>query len=598
MKKSLLHITYFMASLVLGNMLSAQTTGTFIVTDKTNRMASCADTSITLADIFRETGIRDLHDPNDDVSKYQIKRLHGSVITEDIITDLKYSDHSLVYIEKKDTPFNGHNGLVIHLDLIQAPTRLFKKDTLKYTIEKGAKVSYTQDFFANFEYWSSGKDTEELPERMFFIDEANNVPVTAVGSHWTVGKGNYKIKVKVAVCDANDLMWDSISVIVTETPCSFVELRNLPGACRDQVLDLTSYMYVDGAPATATQLADLTFLDRSNVFNPAGGAAVNPTALDLSTMYNTTDRFPNIEIAYQPNVALGVCANTAYRFGLKVPSNFISTNVVFLRDNAGALRTYQIDGDYYGFNNSFKKDIFQKLFIAPYQVMQGTTFTFYPEGSFSNPVVGPTLSPGAYKAVAKHPDCASDSSVFSVTIKNNDFDIIWKSAQNIGNGYYTFTADEYPDADYGWMVWGGSIVAGLGTREITVYFSQEMSPAISARCYITLSGARMAGESAYLAAAVYVNVQEGKSLDALITGVDTETIALQGASIYPNPASESFAISGSGTYDLKVYDSMGRLVLQNTTYEAHIPIQVSSKGIHVVHINSNGRRQVLKVTVQ
>lgn len=605
MKKQFLLALPSLAAYLVGNILFAQTTGTFIVADKGNRAYSCVDSLLHMTSIYNMVGLKDLNDPNDNPSNYRILKLQGSVITNDEITEpFAFSAYSQIYVEKKNTTFNGHNGLVIYTGLLQRPSTFFKNDTLKpYTVEKGATVSFSQDFFNNFEYWESGYDTETLQNRIIFVDEQNHIS-EPIGSHWVVGKGTYKVKVKAAVCGPNDLMWDSVYVIVKETPCLRLDIKDLPSVCSDDVIDITPYIQLDGGFASVSQLAEMSFKDKSNI-NPAANGVLDPHAINIGQMLNKTDKSPALEISYQPNVAqgAGVCAAYFYRFAHRVPTKYIMTNLVFLKDNSNRMVYYEIDGEYFGFNNSFNKQFFRTMFLDYYNVFSGTLLNFYSESQPKTEVVGSVLSPGNYTIKATNPNCEADTSTFKVTIKNRDFDITWKSATAIGKGYFTFTAPDYPNATYSWFAYGGSVVSGLGTKEIVVYYSESASPAVTVSCEITLPAspnARLEEGEVKEKSSLYLDVKAVKTIDQLLVlnTPQEQTLATSSSSVYPNPGRGSFTISGTGTYDLKVYNSLGQLVHQETSYEANSALILDTKGMHFVYLIQNENRQILKVMVQ
>jgi len=596
MKKHLL-TAFYLVFILCGNLL-AQTTGPYIVTNNVNRMNSCEDSLITLEDIYLRTGITDLNDPADHAGNYRMLALNGSVITETVIqSPIKYSDYETIYIEKTNTPFNGHNGVVIYFDLIEKPASLFIKDTLKFTVEKGAKVSYTKDFFDNYIHWSSGMDTVDLPDRFYFIDESTNNQQTMNSSHWSLGKGKYKIKMSVAVCRPGDLMWDSVSVIVDETPCHHIEIKNQPSVCFEEVFDITPYVFIDGNVATAAQLEDMTFWDRSNVFNQSSGQSLDPASMNMGDMLNQTDHYPNMEVAYQPNTDLGVCTNYFYKTSTKVPAKFINTDILFVKDNAGVNQIFQIDGDYYGFDNSFNTDILNKLYLDYFDVLDGTEFKFYADYATSKvEETSATLSAGQYTAVAVNPSCAYDSTFFDITIKNRDFDIIWQSAKAYGKGYYTFTAPTYSGATYAWFIWGGSIISGGTTEQVLVYFSENASPAVTLSCKITLPNTRIANGGT-LSSAIYFDNQNETNLEETII-TNTLNSTRTESSAFPNPTSSDFAISGNGQYNLKIYNALGELVHINDSYTANTPMSITNKGIHIIHLTQNGKTQFVKIVVQ
>lgn len=336
MKKQVLII---LSALFLSSGLSAQTTDTYIVADNPARVSSCVDSLITLADIMRIAGIHDLNDPNDDISMYKMFRLEGSVITTDELTSIHYSDYPAVFIKKMNATVPHHGGIQIFTNLIVPPTALFTVDTLKYTVEKGATVNFTPDFFAKFNFFTSGNDLTDLYQRILITDQSvgTEVPIGTNTTWSIVGKGKYKIRVQVAVCNPTNLYYDSIYVIVNETPCLKLEVKNMPSVCRDEVIDITPYVYLDGQVATAMDLSQMTFTDKSVFGNP--GVTFDPTAMDVSEMIDKTSRYPQFQIAYQPNVTLGVCTNYSYMPTLKVPTKLLTTDIILTKNNYGNTST-------------------------------------------------------------------------------------------------------------------------------------------------------------------------------------------------------------------------------------------------------------------
>jgi len=596
MKKKLL--LPFLCIFFLSATVFAQTTGTYVVADNGTYMSSCSDTLITLADIFEKTGIRDLNDPNDNVSMYKMFRLAGSVITEDELTSIKYSDHSAVFIQKMNATHFHNSGVQIFLYLTIPPTSLFTADTLNYTVEKGATVNYSVDFFSKFLFFGSGKDVTDLNHRILFTNQTSGSTETPISSlpNWSVvGKGNYKIRVQVAVCTASDYYYDSIYVIVKESPCLKVEIKDMPPVCHDEVIDITPYVYVDGHAATLTELEEITFINTSLAASPVN---FDPTALDMSEMIDKISRFPQFQMKYQHNVDLGVCTNSGYVPALKVPAEIGASNVVITKNNYGALVTYTVDGDYYGFNNIFEKDVFKKLYLDNFNVHAGSTFDFYSEATLETPVTGNNLTPGTYHIVATNPDCSNDSARFTVNIKNKDFEIVWRSAPALGKGFYTFTAPVTAGASYAWFVWGGSIISGINSNEVTVYYSENAAPSVLVSCTITLAAARIAGEGGSEKSAVYLTSNANNEKTEITPGVTTSvfsSVSKSSLTAYPNPAAETFALSGSGIYDIKIYNAVGQLIFANTSYEASTPIYLENKGLLVVHATQKGVSQVVKV---
>ncbi len=601
MKKQVLII---LSAVFLSAGLNAQTTDTYVVADNPARVSSCVDSLITLADIMRIAEIHDLNDPNDDVSMYKMFRLEGSVITTDELTSIHYSDYPAVFIKKMNATVPHHGGIQIFTNLIVPPTYLFTADTLKYTVEKGATVNFTPDFFAKFNFFSSGNDLTDLNHRILITDQSvgTEAPIGTNTSWSIVGKGKYKIKVQVAVCNPTDLYYDSIYVIVNETPCLKMEIKNMPSVCRDEIVDITPYVYLDGQVATATDLSQMTFTNKSLFGGP--GVTFDPTAMDLSEMIDKTSRYPQFQIAYQPNVTLGVCTNYSYMPTLKVPTKLLTTDVILTKNNYGNTVNYTVDGDYFGFNDQFTKDVFKKLYLDNFNAVHGgTVFDIYSDAAHTSLVTGNYLTPGTYYIVATNPDCSDDSSTFTVNVKNKDFDIVWQSAPAIGKGYYTFTAPAYSGATYAWFAWGGSMISGNTTNQLTVYYSETAAPSVLVTCTITLANAtsRTTIDGSTLQSGAYITGNGSSDKVEITPGITTAVVpnAAKSALIaYPNPATETFALSGSGIYDVKMYNTLGQLVYTNSSYKAETPISVSTKGMHVAYITQNGISQVVKIVVE
>lgn len=599
MKKPLLTI---FSILFLTTVLTAQTTETHVVADNPASVASCVDSTITLAEIMEIAAIHDLNDPNDNVSMYKMFRLEGSVITTDELTSVRYSDYPSVFIKKMNATNPHKGGISIFTRVIIPPTHLFTVDTLKYTVEKNATIAFTTDFFSKFVFFNSGKDATDLTQRILFTNESNGpgtgTEAPSTNSDWIVGKGKYKIRVQVAVCNPSDYYYDSIYIIVNETPCLKIEVKDMPSVCRDEVIDITPYIYVDGNLASPTQLSQMTFINTS-----LGGSPVNfdPTAMDMSEMIDKISRFPQFQMKYQPNVDLGICANSGYVPALKVPTEIGNSNLVITKNNYGGITTYTVDGDYYGFNDIFAKDVFKKLYLDNFNIHAGTTFDFYSDATLETPVTGDNLMPGTYQIVATNPDCSNDSTQFTVNVKNKDFDIVWQSAPAIGKGYYTFTAPITPGATYAWFVWGGSIISGNTTNQVTVYFSETAAPSVLVSCTITLPNLRTTSDDSSLKSAVYITSNESGEKTEITPELTTSiisTVPKSSLTAYPNPATETFALSGTGTYDVKIYNAVGQLVFANTAYTATTPITVLNKGMHVVYATQNGIAQVVKVIIE
>ncbi|WP_028980414.1 T9SS type A sorting domain-containing protein [Sporocytophaga myxococcoides] len=599
MKKYLLT---FISVILLSASLRAQTTDTYVVADKPVGLSSCVDSVITLADIFEMAGIRDLNDPNDNVSMYKMFRLHGSVITTDELTSIHYSDYPSVFVKKMNATNSHHGGVQVFLYLITPPTSMFSVDTLKYTVEKGATVNFTPDFFEKFTFFSSGKDLTSLNKRILFTDQSigTEAPIDTNYTWSIVGKGKYKIRVQVAVCDPTDLYYDSIYVVVNESPCLKLEIKNMPSLCRDEIIDITPYVYLDGHLATSADLSQMTFLNKSLLGGT--GESFDPTAMDVTQMVDKVSRFPMFHIAYQPNVALGMCTNYSYMPTLKVPTKLITTDLILTKNNYGATVNYTLDGDYYAFNDMFSKDVLKKLYIDNFtSVHDGTTFDYFSDAALTVLAPGNNLAPGTYYIAATNPDCSEDSTLFKINVKNKDFDLIWQSAPAIGKGYYTFNAPVYSGATYAWFAWGGSMISGNNTNQLTVYFSETAAPSVTVSCTITLPAVRTTINGNALSSAVYITSDENGNKEEIKSDITTPVVSsVSGSSLkaYPNPSSETFALSGSGSYDVKIYNSVGQLVFTNASYKADTPITVLNKGLHVVHATQNGISQKVKVIVE
>jgi len=398
-------------------------------------------------------------------------------------------------------------------------------------------------------------------------------------------------------------MVDSIFIKITESPCHNISIREIPGLCLDGVFDLTPYLYVDGVLATPSQIADMTFTDKSYLPNQSLGGNFNPSTMDVSSMYVAGTNYPAIDITYAPNVALApttVCQKYSHLFNTRIPTKFYITNLILVNDDYGNSRNYTIDGTYYSFNNVFHKNVLNKLYIDNFNFFSGTVLDVYTDNTLTNLVSSPDLTPGDYYVKATNPACSNDQSVFNIHVQERDYDINWQSAPALGTGYYTFSAPSYANATYGWFVWGGNIVSGLNTNQITVYFSQNAAPSITVSCTITLPTIRT-NTSNVLNSAVYLTPDGGGSLEEIPQGVTTgvsSASTMENATIFPNPSEGSFVISGNGVYEVKVYNTMGEQVYENSSYAANSPLNVNSKGVHFVQLAQNGKRMMLKVVIQ
>ena len=580
--------------------ISAQTTGTFIVADKGNSMYSCEDTLITFEQIFNKTGIRDLNDANDNISKYKMFRLDGIIVTNDEITaPFKYSTYDRVHIQKTGADPILNSAVVIDFSIITPPTSLFAVDTLNYIVDKGEKVNFANDFFTNVKFWSSGNNILDLNHRLTFTDLSTGIQTPMTEDFESiVGKGKYKIRQQVSVCSPYDYYYDSMYVIVEESPCHSIAIKNVPSVCREDIIDIRPYVFVDGIAATPAQLEDMIYWNRSNIFDQESGLPMNPASMDMKDMFNKTDLFPYVEMGYQPNIDMNICENYFYTFNLKVPSKIPKTESVFAKTNYDEEEIFKITGTYYGFNNQFNTDILKKLYLDNYTIFEGTAFNYFRDQTYTLPVSGTVIEPGTYYVVAVNEMCGNDSSGFVVTIQNKDFDIQWKAAESLGKGYYIFTAPVYSGATYNWSAWGGFIVSGRNTNEVIVYYSEQAASTVTTSCVITLANARTAGNGG-MSSAVYIttndNSREEITLDARLPDVSLNKNV---SFAYPNPAAGTFAVTGNGKYEIMVYNNIGKLVYANDAYEANDPIAITGKGMYSVCITQEGIKQSLKVIIE
>jgi hypothetical protein len=592
------------ALLIYSGSLLAQADETYIVADNGVNLYSCEDSLLTLESIYNRAGIKDLNDPNATVNDYTMVRLNGVVITNDVIEQpIRYSDYDKVFIQKNNrTPGSGHWGVSIFLHHVTLPERLFSKDTLEYFVDKNDSTAFFKDVAENIDFTSimySGGDF--LLHNLFFTDEKTGVEYSLRGNtQWYLGKGTYKIRASATICGANAVLWDSIYVVVNETPCLQVEIKGMPGYCREDMMDITPYVYIDGQVATPAQLAQTTFWDRSDMFIPSieKTEIEDPTSVNIASMYNFIYKYPNIEIAYQPNTDYGICKAYIERLSPKVPTKWLATaDTVFAKNNKGFQSKYVIDGDYYGFNNSFDKDLFSKLYLESYDVFDGTVFEIFKDNNFVTEVNSSNLSPATYYIRSLNPSyCAYDTSVFIVNVKNRDFEITWMKEENKGPGYYTFTAPEYAGASYSWMWGGGSIVSGLNTNQVTVYYTNNHSSMVSIQCKVTLPNTRLTSGGS-LNSALYLDLDE----EEIILGNSNSNLLSESTNtsvVLPNPAKGFFAISGTGVYDLKIYNTLGVLIYQNSAYKADTSINMDETGMHVIHLSQEGKTRFLKVYME
>jgi hypothetical protein len=591
------------ALLIYSGSLFAQADGTHIVADNGVGLYSCEDSLLTLESIYNRVGIKDLNDPNATVNDYTMVRLNGVMITNEVIDQpIRYSDYDKVFIRKNNyTPGSGHWGVSIFLHHVTLPERLFSKDTLEYFVDKDGSTDFFKDVAEITDFTSimySGEDF--LLHNMFFTDEKTGVEYSLrENTQWVLGKGTYKIRASATICGEDAVLWDSLYIVVNETPCLQVEIKGMPGYCREDIIDITPYVYIDGQVATPTQLAQTTFWDRSSMFiYPDEKTEIDATAVDITSMYNFIYQYPNIEIVYEPNTAFGFCNATIERLSPKVPSKWLVTgDTVFAKNNKGFQSKYVIDGDYYGFNNSFDRNIFSKLYLESYDVFDGTVFQIFKDNNFTTEVNSSNLSPATYYIRATNSTfCANDTSVFMVNVKNRDFEMTWMKEENKGPGYYTFTAPEYAGASYSWQWGGGSIVSGLNTNQVTVYYTNNHSSMVSIQCKVTLPNTRLTSGGA-LNSALYLNLDE----EEVILGNSNSNLLAENtntSTVFPNPARSSFSISGTGIYELKMYNTLGVLIRQNSAYKANTPINMDETGMHIIHLSQEGKVQFLKVYLE
>jgi len=599
-------ISFLISALFAGPLL-AQTTGTFVVADNGTHLSSCLDTNITLNDVYTQLGIRDLDDSNEDVSNYRLLELNGSVITENEISDpFKFSDYSTFFIEKKNTIHTGHTGLQIFVNIITPPTSLFKKDTLWYTVDKGAKKNIVDDFFneTTINFWNSGKDVLSLDERILFRDMSTNteLPIKQIPNWTLLGPGLYRIVYLASVCEASDIFSDTLFVDVKESLCQSIQLNGTLSFCRDEIADIRSFIYVGDHVATSIELADMTFYNRSN--SASAGSVIDPSSVDMSEFDSPILYFPKIEIAYQPNVSLGTCSLYQYMLDTRVPTP-ISGSTLLVHDNYGTQRVVNVESQFYAFNNSFNKSVLSELYLNNYNVFNGTAFHFYTDAAYQNEIITEEIPAGDYYLLALNPACDEDSAKFTMNVKESDFKIIFDSEKNQGKGYYTFTTPTYPGATYEWMQWGGSIVAGLGTNEVTVYYSENASQGVFITCKITIPSpaAKISAddESTILYGAIYLKEDENKDKIEIVSGTTTgitSGISSDFASAYPNPADGVFVIDGEGEFDVKIYNAIGDLVLEQENYHPNTALQLNSKGMHFAHLTKQGKTQTIKLIIK
>lgn len=569
----------------------SQPSDTYIVADNTRHLFSCEDSLLTLESIYYKTGIRDLNDPQATVDDFILRRVDGSMILEELIEPIRYSEYNQVFVQRKEPTTNHLAGVSIFLRLVELPERLFMTDTLKYVVDRGEKISFSRDFAQNFDFETIGYTSPDLLQNISVTDESTGEEWPIV-DRWIVGPGMYKVKAFADVCGANNILWDSLYVSVVESNCSKIEIIDLPAYCKGSTMDITPYIYVEGEPATPEQLAQMSFWDRSGMrIISTYREPIDPTAIELQT--DSVFSFPLIEIAYQPNIDEGTCENYFYRLTYTSPSKvLISSDTVFTRNNAGTLSTYTIEGVYYGFNNSFDPGLFKRMYIDPYRIYEGTEFKFYTDYNLSNEVSAVSLQTGIYYIHAENSGCDVENSTFWVEIKERDFEIIWQSAQNSGQGYHTFLAPEYQGATYKWIVYGGSIVSGLNTRELQVYFSENISSVVSVRCEITLPSLRTTAGN-ILNSAIYI------AEDEVITGGLAADISGEMELLYafPNPAQGTFAIHGVGIYELKLYSMQGNLVHYDAAYPANTPVRTEFKGLFIAQLKQGEKTEQVKVNL-
>lgn len=597
MKRNLL--LAIISTLYIQLSLSAQTSGVYVVADNGESMRSCVDSSITLQQIIAQCGIRDLNDPGEDLGSYKMFAVDGSIVDQTEITGpIKYSDFDYVYVSKYPLSMTEeHSAVIIYTELLVPPTTLFIKDTLKYVVEKSAKQNFRKDFLDNLDNWA------ELGN-VSFTDEATGietVPGNAI-NYWNLGKGKYKIKMRISVCTPQDFYTDSMYVIIEESPCNNIEIKNMLSVCKDELIDITSYVYLNNQLATSTDISSMTFWNRSNTLNPNAGLQLNPTAIDMKDMADKVSLYPTIEITYQPNIQLGICNTYSTLLTTKVPAPIHTVeNTIRTKTNQGRIVEYEVDSVFYGFNNSFNKSAFQKIYLDNFNVFTGTSLNFYSDNLYQHLISTNTVSPGTYYILTTNPACDNDSTTFKVKVKNRDFDINWFYESNLGKGYYTFIAPSYPGATYSWMNWSGAIVSGLNTNQITVYYSEDAAKSTSVSCKITLATARTTTGASELHSAVYLTSNSTDAKEEISTALPLSTVTSNSKTFsyaYPNPNEGSFALSGSGLFNLKIYNTVGQLVYVNESYEANTPISLSDKGMYVVYLSQQHVTQTIKVVLK
>jgi len=80
--------------------------------------------------------------------------------------------------------------------------------------------------------------------------------------------------------------------------------------------------------------------------------------------------------------------------------------------------------------------------------------------------------------------------------------------------------------------------------------------------------------------------------------LSNDSALLPKISLFPNPSKNGFSITGiDDSYELKIYDTLGRLHLQKVTSDSFISHELSS-GIYIVELTVNDRKEQIKLVVE
>jgi len=82
------------------------------------------------------------------------------------------------------------------------------------------------------------------------------------------------------------------------------------------------------------------------------------------------------------------------------------------------------------------------------------------------------------------------------------------------------------------------------------------------------------------------------------TGIDTKNAISESFSIYPNPASKSFYVSGTGADLISIYNASGGLIKKVIKTDRSISVEGFAKGLYFVRIESKGVTEIKKLIVK